>query len=113
MTNKKGWTRCYIAEVPYNDMKFKWVCSHYDIHLHGTCYYNNEICEFIVDDDLEGIYKIYKLNRKGKIKWWLKQKKFELMVGDHWTYKDGERIGIFYYDKRPRWLRTLLSRIYY
>jgi hypothetical protein len=111
--SKRGWRRCYIAKVPSNEIKFKWICDHYDIHLHGTCYYNNEVCEFKVDDNNDDIYRIYKLNHRGKIRWWLRQKMFEFMIGYSWTYKKGKRLWNTGHDKRPEWLRRVFHKVYY
>ena len=35
-----------IADVKYEDVNFRFISNHYDVHLGGTCIYNGELCEF-------------------------------------------------------------------
>lgn len=35
-----------IKILPYNDVNFKWVSNHFDVHLNGSCVYGGELCEF-------------------------------------------------------------------
>lgn len=111
-----------IETIPYNQTKFKFISSHYDLHLRGLCVYNNTICYFstivgnydeILDEWEESFCQIYKLSFKEKAHWLFKKKKFELMVGYHWTYsyrKTGERP--FHY-RNPKWLYKWLYRLYF
>jgi len=80
-----------IKTIPYNEVKFRWIRNHYDIHLNGTCIFNDNLCEFKNDnpdnhpDEDIIMLKIYKLDLMGKIKWYLMQWKFEMCIGYHWT----------------------------
>lgn len=106
-----------IAKIPYSKVKFKWVSSHHDIHLMGTCFYKNNLCEFktelSVDDDIyDNIVKVYSLSPIEKLRWYYKQFKFELCVGEHYTYINGQRGEDFYY-RKPKWLYVWLFNKYY
>ncbi len=112
-----------IATIPYEKMNFVWITNHYDIHRNGLCNYNNNLCEFKTN---EGEYDwdkeeyiipttcdIYSLTLTEKLKWRYRQKKFELMVGYHWTYpyrKTGERSFHF---RKPKWLYKWLFSLFY
>ena len=37
-----------IKILPYDKVQFKFISNHYDIHLNGSCIYENSICEFKV-----------------------------------------------------------------
>ncbi len=116
-----------IATIPYSEVNFKWISDHWDIHLNGTCIYNNKTCEFKtiageykwnketeeVDVITEDVCEIYSLDEKDKKEWLCSQKKFELCVGYHWTYpyrKTGEKQ--FHY-RNPKWFYKLLFNLYY
>ena len=110
-----------IDKILYEKVDFKWVGSHYDLHLNGTCYYNNEIHEFKTisgewddeTDNWEDSYcEIYKLTLKEKLKWLYWQKKFEWLVGYHWT-DDNRKKGVNFYYRRPKWLYKLLFKLHY
>ncbi len=112
-----------IATVPYEELDFVWISNHWDIHLNGLCNYKNNLCEFKTK---EGEYDwekeeyiipttcdIYSLSLVEKIKWLSTKKKFELMVGYHWTYpyrKTRERP--FHY-RKPKWLYKWLFSLFY
>lgn len=84
-----------IANIPYSKTDFKFVQNHYDLHLSGTCIYNNKLHIFKTinwdyDDEDDENYNptcdIYELTLKERIKYCYMQKKFEWMVGYHWSY---------------------------
>ena len=35
-----------IKILPYDKVQFKFISNHYDVHLGGSCIYENSICEF-------------------------------------------------------------------
>ena len=78
-----------IKTIQYDRVKFKYVSSHYDIHLNGTCIYEGSLCEFKCElpgydeekDEWEEAYaKIYKLDYKEKLKWLWRQWLFEKCI---------------------------------
>ena len=113
-----------IANISYSDMDFKFISDHYDLHLNGSCIYNNELCEFktIVGDWNEDNDKwdedfcdIYKLNFIEKFKWLYTQWSFEQCVGYHYSYDveiQSKTVKGFYY-RNPKWLYKLLFNVYY
>lgn len=110
-----------IASIPYENVKFRWVSNHYDVHLHGTCTYEGDLCEFEHtypeydeenDSWIEEGVRIYKLGFLEKLRWRRRQFLFEQCVGYHWTYNDGKRMNYFYY-RNPLWLYQWLFKIYY
>ena len=110
-----------IKTLPYDEVKFRWVSNHYDVHLNGTCTYNGDLCEFEnkypeyieETDEMEEMFvKIYKLNFIGKLKWKFKQWKFEKCVGYHYSYINGKRGKSFHY-RKPQWLYVWLFNRYY
>ena len=40
-------------EIPYDDVNFVWVTSHYDIHWEGMCRYNGKLCKFRTHDNTD------------------------------------------------------------
>lgn len=104
--------------VPYNNVKFKFIEDHYDIHLKGTCYYKNELCSFVtLSNSFKKNYnnplcEITFLSRKEKIRKIFKQKIFELFVGTHWTYKNGKRTPNFG-ERKPKFFWNFMFRFYY
>ena len=38
-----------IKILPYDKVQFKFISDHYDVHLNGSCIYENSICEFKSD----------------------------------------------------------------
>lgn len=110
-----------IKILPYHEVDFKFVSLHYDIHLMGSCMYENELCLFTTEENdwdeekkewKELFVKIYKLNLTEKFKWIWTQWIFEQCVGHHWSYKRGERCSNFYY-RKPQWFYKLICKIYY
>ena len=96
--------------IRYNDVDFKWISNHYDMHLNGTCIFNMELCEFktgIGDDEM---VEIIKLGFGQKLWWRYRQWKFEKCVGYHWTI--GSKNKNFYY-RKPVWFYKFLFKIYY
>lgn len=110
-----------INTIPYGQTKFKWVSNHYDLHLQGLCTYNGKTCYFQTlegdwdeekDEWNESFCEIYKLSLREKWKWFWRQKKFEWMVGYHWTYPFRKQ-GRFFYYRKPVWLYKYLFRLFY
>ena len=110
-----------MCVLKYGDVDFKWISSHYDIHLNGTCTYNNKMCLFESGeitynedcDDFDVVYvNIYRLSLKDKIKWKFKQFMFEQCVGYHWTYPYRKQGAGFYY-RNPKWLYIWLFNKYF
>ncbi len=110
-----------ITTLPYSKTKFKFAANHYDLHLNGTCIYENKLCEFktIVgdwneekDEWDESFCEIYTLTFFEKIEWIWRQWCFETCVGHHWSYKDGKRGASFSY-RNPKWLYELLFKLYF
>jgi hypothetical protein len=108
--------------LPYDEVDFRFISNHYDVHLNGTCMLDGKICEFEneypeyddeKDDFKEMFVKIYKLDFINKLKWRWQQWKFEKCIGYHWTYpyrKNGERP--FRY-RNPKWFYVWLFNRYY
>lgn len=110
-----------IADIKYDEVNFRFISDHWDVHLTGTCIYNGELCEFKnqypdYDEELdeweEMIVEIYQLNLLEKFKWYKKQWLFEKCVGYHWTYGSGKRNRGFYY-RKPKWLYKIIFNLYY
>ena len=110
-----------IETLPYDEVNFRWISNHYDVHLNGTCIFNGKLCEFEneypdFDEETEEyeemFVKIYKLNLIDKIKWRWKQWKFEKIIGYHWTYPQRKQ-GKGFYCRKPKWLYTWLFNLYY
>jgi hypothetical protein len=108
-----------ITTIPYDEVDFNFISSHYDIHLHGTCIYKSDLCVFYThreyDDDMDDFIdtvSIYKLTFIEKLRWELKQYMFELCVGPHWSYINGKPKGK-YGTREPKWLYELLFKMYY
>lgn len=110
-----------IAIIPYDEVNFKFISNHWDVHLSGTCIYEGELCEFKNDypnyneetdvwDDM--MVRIYRLSEYENKKWVANQKKFERCVGYHWSYDNGKRGKSFYY-RKPEWFYKLLFRWFY
>lgn len=110
-----------IKTLPYNEVKFKFISDHYDVHLNGSCLYENSICEFRhgyrdygeENDQWYGqCVEIYELNWGEKLKWIWKQWLFEKCVGYHCSYRNGKRGKDFYY-RKPKWLYVWIFNRYY
>lgn len=108
-----------IATLRYDEIKFVWVSSHYDVHLSGLCKMGNTLFYFktinyedLYDDDKELMCEIYDLTFTEDIKWRLKKLFFEKMVGYHWSYPQRKEWARFYY-RRPVWLSKFLFKLYY
>lgn len=113
--------KIFLLKIPYENVDFKFISSHYDVHLKGTCIYNNELCEFNneypeydenTDDYKDMFVEIYKLNWISKIKWYWKQWLFEQCVGYHWSYPF-RKYGFSFYYRKPKWLYVKLFNWYY
>jgi hypothetical protein len=108
-----------ITTIPYEEVEFNFITNHYDVHLHGTCIYKGDLCEFYThehysyeEDKMIETVSIYKLTFLEKMRWELKQMLFELCVGNHWSYVNGKPKG-HYHERKPKWLYSLLFQIYY
>ncbi len=111
-----------ITSIPYFETKFIFVSDHYNLHLKGSCIYNNYLCEF---KTIEGDYneeedkwddsfcEIYKLNFLERLKWRWTQWFFEACVGYHWSYnkKTNDTRGFYY--RKPKCLYKFLCDMYY
>ena len=94
-----------------NNLHILYVIRFYDIPLEGLCLHQGKIEKFIVDyDTLQAT--IIHLSTLQRFHYLLKKKLFELCVGNHWTYKDGQRNSI-YYERQPTCLHKALFNIYY
>jgi len=111
----------HVATIEYNKVNFRWIQSHWDIHLAGTCTYNGEICFFktqqdeydsVAEEFLNITVKIFKLTLIEKIKLVMRQWFFEKCVGYHNTYGVKGKKRNFYY-RTPQWFYKLLFRLYY
>ena len=114
-------SRTVIKVIPYDEVNFKWISNHWDVHLSGTCIYNGELCEFEnsypmynedTDEYEEMLVKIYKLDLLSKLAWMKRQWGFEKCVGYHWTYINGARSYGFKY-RKPEWFYKRLLNWYY
>jgi hypothetical protein len=110
-----------IKTLPYDEVNFKWVSNHWDVHLNGLCTYNGELCEFEndypeydeeKDEWKEMLVRIYKLDLMSKLAWKKRQWSFEKMVGYHWTYPQRKQGQSFYY-RKPKWLYGILFKLFY
>lgn len=113
--------RKILIFLPYSKMDFKFISNHYDIHLEGSCIYENKLCEFKTfpgywdkdnDDCYESFCEIYKLNLFEKIEWLWKQWLFEKCIGYHYSYKNNKKLGNFYY-RTPKWFYNMIFNLYY
>lgn len=105
-----------IDTVQYKKVDFRFVCSHWDIHLTGTCTHKGKLCFFKVYNKYptkKYYAAIFSLNLAERIKWVVKQWIFEQMVGYHWSYKDGVKVWNRSYIRNPRWLYLILFKLYY
>ena len=103
-----------MKEVWENDVKYRWVTSYYDMPLQGTCYYEDKLWRFQrsnktdnMDEYYSEILELYPLTILQQLKWKLKQKWFEICVGEHWSdypYKRNSKL-------RPDWLRNIYYKL--
>lgn len=107
----------HIATLPYDEIKFVWVSSHYDVHLSGLCKMGNTLFYFktinheeYFEEDQELMCEIYDLLFTENIKWRLRKFFFEQMVGYLWSYPT--KRSHFYY-RKPKWLYKGLFWLYY
>lgn len=112
-----------VAVIPYDEIRFRYINNHHDIHLGGLCYYNNNIHYFKCDypgyneatEEYDLAYgKIYSLSFKNKIKLLFRQFLFEQCIGHHYSYdRKGNRKTHSFVNRKPTWLYNLLFRKYY
>ena len=107
-----------ITILPYEKVQFEWIKNHWDVHLNGTCIYENKLCEFTNElpfwneekDEWEDMFvKIYKLSFTEKVRWKWQQWKFEKMIGYHCSYP---LLKPFHY-RKPKWFYIKLFNWYY
>jgi hypothetical protein len=108
-----------IATLPYDEIKFVWVSSHYDVHLSGLCKMGNALFWFetlnhqnYFEDDEQLVCNVYMLSFQEEIKLRMRKFFFEKMVGYHWSYPQRKEWARFYY-RRPVWLSKFLFKLYY
>lgn len=121
--------------IPYDQVQFRWVSNHYDIHWEGYCIhptiglskfitkdltsYEDHYC-YRCDGELESaecdcpdsysdvVCDIYKLNLLEKIKARYDMWLFEVCVGEHWSYPQRKN-GV----KFKKSSRSMSFRAYY
>jgi hypothetical protein len=101
--------------VDHRDMKYLFVTNHYDIHLNGLCYVDNQLCKFQLFSDWEdddSKYLVTPLSSIEKIKALWSKKKFEICIGYHWTYPNRLN-GEVFYTKTPQWFWKIVFKMYY
>ena len=101
-------------------MRWEWINFHYDIHLSGLCWVNNELMRF--ETEQSHIWypwrnltcHVFKLTTWEYFKWRFHQRAFELCVGTHWTYeKDKPQIKTWFKLKKPEWFWQCVMNLYY
>jgi hypothetical protein len=97
--------------VHYKELKPLYVSNYWDHPLHGTCIHDGKLHEFNWEYD-DDYVMISKLSFKEKLKWWYKQKKFEICIGYHWTYVDGKKSS-YYKRRKPEFFWKFVFDLYY
>jgi hypothetical protein len=107
-----------ITTIPYDEVNFVWVSSHYDVHLSGLCKMGNTLFYFktinyedYYDNDNELKCEIYMMSFREEMKWRWKKFSFEQMVGYHWSYP--KRKNSHFHYRNPQWLYKLLFKLHY
>ncbi len=119
-----------IATIPYDEVDFIWVTTHWDLHLNGICNYNGKICEFIttigsghwkdefIDDhehynyivDSPDMCEIYSLSESEKRRWLKNKKEWEIGHGYHWSYNHTEEeIKLTRMQKLKKWFESIIK----
>lgn len=103
-----------MVEVNDDKVKYRFISNYYDLPLQGTCYYESKLYRFQrsnktnnMDDWWSDNLELYPLNPYQKLKWKLKQKWFEICVGEHWSdypYKRNSKL-------KPDWLRNIYYKL--
>ena len=108
-----------LATIPYEEVDFVWISSHYDVHLSGLCKMGNTLLWFstknyedLYDEDKELMCDVYLLTFWEEVRLRLRKFFFEKMVGYHWSYPQRKEWARFYY-RRPIWLSKFLFKLYY
>jgi len=104
----------HIATLPYDEVDFVWVSSHWDVHLSGLCKMGNTL--FWFQTKIKGDYDhiecdIFMLSYWEEIRFKLRKFLFERMVGYHWSYPKRNNHGFHY--RKPQWLHKILFSLYY
>jgi hypothetical protein len=99
-----------MKKMRYEDVKFRFITNHYDVHLSGTCSYNGRIARFKnLDPYADKMWcQITELNFVERTKERLRQLWFEICVGKHWTYPDRKNGARF-----NRSINSILFKLYY
>jgi hypothetical protein len=102
------------ALIPYDELTFVWVRSHYDVHLEGLCRLKGKLCRFATlnafdDGEPPLVCAVYPLTMRERLWWLWRKKRFEVCVGYHWTYPRTKG----FYIRRPRWLFQALFNLHY
>lgn len=119
----------HVARIPYKEVEFFFISSHYDLHIKGLCIYNNKISHF--QTDLDTLYKdepeddepdtlwdtrtqvdIYELTNMELSDRLMEKTKFEIMVGYHWSYPE-KALGHQFYIRKPKWFFKFLFWLFY
>ena len=102
-----------VSVERYEHTDFVWVADHYDFHLKGLCRFNKKLCVFITDQDSDPLLvTIVSMSVGSKLLYLIRKTLFELMVGTHWTYRDG-KLPIRFRLRRPKWLWARIMKLYY
>jgi hypothetical protein len=86
------------------------------MHLSGTCIYHDDLCYFTAQyhyDDEKRYYDVYELTPSERLKWYIRQRLFEICVGYHWSYKGRKRLMNEFVLRDPKWLYRFLFNAYY
>ena len=102
-----------IVTLPYNEVDFVWISSHYDVHLEGLCKMGNTLFWFKTIDPEDDNIKcgIYMLSFWEEMKLRMRKFFFEQMVGYHWSYPQKKNSHFHY--RKPEWLYKRLFKLYY
>lgn len=105
-----------IITIPYDEIQFHFVSDHYDVHLSGICIYKKKLYFFktiVINDTDNQLVDVFKLTYLEKIKWFLKQRWFEMCVGKHYSFKDNKKIQQHFFYRKPKFLFKILFDLYY
>lgn len=110
------------AKISYDNVDFRFISDHYDVHLSGTCIYNDALHDFENDypsyneekDEYEDMsVRIYSLDFYTRLKRYWKQWLFEQYVGYHWTYPYRKNRSRPFKYRNPKWFYTMLFKWFY
>ena len=108
----------HIVTLPYNEVDFVWISSHYDVHINGLCKMGNTLFWFqtknydgYFDEDTPLECDVYMLSFWEEVKLRMRKFFFEQMVGYHWSYPQKKNSHFHY--RKPEWLYKRLFKLYY